>query len=122
MFGFWKRSRDEAAPARAIREITGEAELLGALAEGPAIIYKHSDRCPMCFRARREIEKFSRGRPEVPVLKIDVIGNRRLSNLVAERFGIRHESPQAILVRDGQVTWDASHLSVTAARLEEALA
>ena len=120
VFGFKRRSGDEAPPASAIREITGEAELLEALPRGPAVIYKHSDRCPMCFLSNKEIEKFSRGRPEVPVLKIDVVGSRRLSDLVAERFGIRHESPQAILVQDGQVTWDASHLAVTAKRLEAA--
>lgn len=122
MSGSGKSSGDEAPPAGEVREITGEAELMEALAKGPAVIYKHSNRCPMCFLARREIEKFSRGRPEVSVFEIDVIGSRPLSDLVAERFGVRHESPQAILVRDGQVTWSASHLSVTAKRIEKALA
>ena len=122
MFRFGKKSREEAPRADAIREITQEAELLEALAHGPAVIYKHSNRCALCFRSQREIEKFSRERPEVPVLKIDVVESRPLSDLVAERFETRHESPQALLVRDGRVTWDASHLSVTAKQLEAALA
>ena len=121
MFRFGRKNPDESPSSEAIREIHEEAELLEVLEQGPAVIYKHSNRCPLCFRSLKEIQKFSRERPDVPVLQIDVIESRPLSDYVAERFETRHESPQALLVQDGRVTWDASHLAVTASQLEAAL-
>ena len=47
---------------------------------------------------------------------------RPLSRLVEERSGVRHESPQTILFRDGAPVWDASHGAITSERLAEALA
>jgi bacillithiol system protein YtxJ len=55
--------------------------------------------------------------PAVPVYVVDVIAQRLLSREIAACFGIRHESPQAILFRGGRVAWHASHYDVTAAAL-----
>jgi len=44
-----------------------------------------------------------------------------LSESMEERFGIRHESPQAIVVSNGKPVWHASHLRVTAKALEDAI-
>jgi bacillithiol system protein YtxJ len=44
-----------------------------------------------------------------------------LSNAIAERFGVRHETPQALLIKDGRVVWHASHWSITSDSLTEAL-
>jgi bacillithiol system protein YtxJ len=40
-----------------------------------------------------------------------------VSDQVAARFGIRHETPQAILLREGRVVWSASHFRITAETL-----
>ncbi|MEM7357326.1 MAG: monothiol bacilliredoxin BrxC family protein [Acidobacteriota bacterium] len=47
---------------------------------------------------------------------------RDVSNEIAQRTGVKHESPQALLMRDGTVTWHASHWSIQAEALQEALA
>ena len=47
--------------------------------------------------------------------------HRPVSDAAAERLGLRHETPQAILVRDGKVIWNASHFRITAAHLNNAL-
>jgi bacillithiol system protein YtxJ len=44
-----------------------------------------------------------------------------LSNLIAQRFGIRHESPQALLIKDERVVWHASHWAITSESLSNAL-
>jgi bacillithiol system protein YtxJ len=106
----------------AVRRVTTEAELVDAVGEGPSLIYKHSHRCGLCFRSAREVQKFAAGRPDIPVLMIDVVADRDLSNRVAERFGVWHQSPQAIVIREGRAIWDASHLGVTASAVEAALA
>ena len=85
-----------------------------------AVLYKHSTRCATSVRAMLEVERFSAGQPEIPVYGIDVIRQRGISDLVARRLEIRHESPQVILVRKGQATWHASHFRVTAAALAAA--
>jgi bacillithiol system protein YtxJ len=55
--------------------------------------------------------------PTVPVYLVDVIAQRLLSRDIAARLGIRHESPQAIVLRNGAAAWHASHYAVTAEAL-----
>jgi bacillithiol system protein YtxJ len=52
---------------------------------------------------------------------IDVASHSALGRVVQSRTGIRHESPQAIVLRDGQPTWHASHGRIRLASLQEAL-
>lgn len=86
-----------------------------------AVLYKHSTRCGTSVRAMLEVERFSRSQREVPVYGIDVIRQRGISDLVARRLEIGHESPQVILVREGHAMWHASHFRVTAAALAAAV-
>ena len=60
--------------------------------------------------------------PNVPTAWIDVIGERPWSRHVAEATGVTHQSPQALLVRDGSVVWHASHGGITRKTLAAALA
>jgi len=128
-FGWgWRSKRGGAdseantAAIDAIRQVRDEGELFGALGEGTAIIYKHSSRCGICFRSMREIQRFAAQNPDVPVFMIEVVESRPLSDLVEQRLGVRHQSPQAIVVRAGKAVWDASHLMVTAGKMREAIA
>jgi bacillithiol system protein YtxJ len=87
-----------------------------------AIIFKHSYRCPVSRTARSEVERFAQELPEVPVFLVDVIRNSALSRSLAEKTGVKHESPQTILLRDGAVCWHASHHDVTKSALTDNLA
>ena len=123
--GFGGDARDAAPSGRPgiLREVHEETELEAALGgAGPAVIYKHSDRCGFCHRSQREMEDFARRHPEIPVLKIDVVGSRPLSSRVAERLGVKHQSPQAIVVRGGEAVWHTSHSGVTADQVAEVVA
>jgi bacillithiol system protein YtxJ len=88
-----------------------------AVKGGDFLLFKHSTACPTSARAYRQVNKFLAAAPAAPVYLIDVIQQRDLSRQIAERFGVRHESPQTILVRNGVATWNASHLRVTAKAL-----
>ena len=73
-----------------------------ALLDAPvALVYKHSTRCPIAGIALEEVELLSSLRPELPIHVVDVIRDRPLSRQVAERVGITHHSPQAILLVQG---------------------
>ncbi len=90
-------------------------------ARSRAVLFKHSTRCPISAHALSEMERFHLQNPEVPIFVLDVIENRRLSEQVTRRTGVRHESPQLLLMEEGRVRWHASHFDVTARILEEKL-
>jgi bacillithiol system protein YtxJ len=87
----------------------------------PVFIFKHSTQCSISAHACHEFQKFLNGTQDLVSGIVLVIENRSLSNTVASRLGVRHESPQAILVKGHQPVWWASHWSITAQALEEAL-
>jgi len=100
-----------------------DAEALESrLASGDFLLFKHSQYCPISARAFEQYCRFAAHHAELATAWIDVTGQRPLSRLVEERTGIRHESPQAILFRDGLPIWNASHGEITTESLAQALA
>ena len=82
-----------------------------------ALLYKHSPTCGMCRAALHEVEAFMSAHPEADVYAVDVLAQRDLSQGVATRTGITHESPQIIIFRGGSSVWSDSHYGVTAAAI-----
>jgi bacillithiol system protein YtxJ len=108
-----------------IVEIKALEELDAVLAHSatrPTLIFKHSPTCGTSAQAHEEIESLlDEGPVPADVYLISVRASRAVSNAVAERFNLRHESPQVLLVREGAMVWNASHFRVTAASLRAAL-
>ncbi len=100
-----------------IRELDSSDELEEALREQPAVFYKHSPRCWMSTRAMRHMKKYAGAVGAPPVFLIDVIARRELSNVLSERSGVPHASPQVIVMRGGRTQWHASHLGISARAL-----
>ncbi|HEX3235486.1 MAG TPA: monothiol bacilliredoxin BrxC family protein [Gemmatimonadales bacterium] len=100
--------------------IGNEAELAAALAAPIAVLYKHSPICPTSSMAYEEIRALRRQR-DVPVYLIDVVGNRPLSRRIAEQVGVRHASPQVIILLAGVAAWSATHFEVEAETMLRAL-
>jgi len=98
--------------------VNSPEDIAQALAAPVALLYKHSDTCPVSAMAQREIDRLEHDRPDLDIWVVDVHAQRALSREIAERFTIRHESPQAILVRDGTAVWHSSHYGVTARAIE----
>ena len=78
------------------------------------VLFKHSPSCAISWAAEKQVKKFIANNPSVPVQTILVRQDRELSRQVAQFTGIRHESPQVIVMRRGVVVSDASHQDVTA--------
>lgn len=74
------------------------------------LLYKHSYRCGICTAAMRRLEEVDT--ELLPIYMVDVVADRPISNAIADRFGVHHESPQAILIRGGQVIAVRSHSSI----------
>jgi bacillithiol system protein YtxJ len=84
--------------------------------DAPVILFKHDPFCGISARAHAELSAL-----DGPVPTIDVEHDRAIAKAVAERTGVRHESPQAIVLRDGRAVWSASHFDITAAAVTDAL-
>lgn len=86
----------------------------------PSVIFKHSTRCSISSLAKHRLEDhWDFSKEEVDIYYLDLIRYRDLSNAIAEEFSVYHESPQLILVRNGESTYDASHLDISVKELRE---
>ena len=105
-----------------VRSIRTEEDLNEVFGQPRAILFKNSMMCGISRHARDEIEAFAQETGKnVSVYMVDVVTDRSLSNLIAERTGIRHESPQAFYLEKGAVIWHASHFSITKDELKRAV-
>jgi monothiol bacilliredoxin len=100
--------------------IAGESDLALLLAAPVAVLYKHSPICPTSSLAHDEMMVLS-GRRQVPVFLLDVVRHQPLSRAVAERIGVVHASPQAIILREGVGVWHRSHFDIEAEAVARAL-
>jgi bacillithiol system protein YtxJ len=90
-------------------------EAIKSTSDKPLLIFKHSTSCSVSAGAHEELMHFIEDAPTSPVdfAIVHVIEERPVSNAIAEQLGIKHASPQAILVKDGQPVWDTSHWHIT---------
>lgn len=84
--------------------------------ERPVVLLKHSMTCGISSGVYREVENVA---ADVNVVVIQT--HRHVSNEIAARTGVRHESPQAIVLRDGRPVYHASHYDIEAEHIEEKL-
>jgi len=100
--------------------------LEAAIAESrnrPVLLFKHSRLCGISCEALDELRNHVAAcAADVIYRMITVQSHRDVSDGAARTLGIRHETPQAILVKDGQPVWSASHFRITAAELRQAVA
>ena len=99
--------------------LESEADLEAPLQAPLAVVFKHSTRCGLSASALIEVRQFAACHPTIPVYLLDVIADRALARHVAQRLGVRHESPQAIVLAHGRVRWHGSHSRVSAAAMED---
>lgn len=79
----------------------------------PVIIYKHSSRCGLSAMTENKLEEgWEILKPRVKLYFLDLIRNREVSNSVAERFNIRHQSPQILIIKNGICVYNSSHYEI----------
>jgi len=109
----------------ALKHLSDINELDLAIAESrerPVLLFKHSRTCGISCEALEELHAhLEDGRRDAAYRLITVQSHRHVSNEAAARLGIRHETPQAILLRDGRAVWAASHFRITKHHLDSAI-
>ncbi|MCG0238359.1 MAG: bacillithiol system redox-active protein YtxJ [Firmicutes bacterium] len=111
------------ARAEVIRVLTPADvdRILALSARQPVFLFKHSTTCPISHRAHREWQAYlADPAPGVAHALVRVREERTLSLALAERLGVAHASPQAILFHDGRPLWHASHHAITRDALRRA--
>lgn len=84
-------------------------------AQTPVLIFKHSTRCPVSRMALRNFEQeYDIEEGKLKAYYLDLLEHRDISNEIATRFGIYHQSPQVILIKDGKAVYDTSHHEIDA--------
>ena len=89
----------------------------------PVVIFKHSVRCGASAIVKRRLEEdWDLQSDDVDTYLLDLVAHSDVSNEVANAFGVRHQSPQVLIIKDGRSIFDASHGDVSAATIRQALA
>ena len=96
--------------------------LVSASDAQPVVVFKHSYSCGVSAEALDELLSHLDRRPShARYAIVTVQTHRAVSNAIAQRLGVRHETPQVLLIRNGKVVWSATHFRVTAEAVEAAL-
>lgn len=85
-----------------------------------AIIFKNSTRCPISRAAKNEYEKYAQEcEEEIELYIVDVIQNRKTSEIIEEETSVKHESPQVIYIENGTPKRSISHWEITKETLKK---
>jgi bacillithiol system protein YtxJ len=93
-------------------------EIISASSEKPVLIFKHSTRCIVSRTALKQFENEFDLKDDVSAYFLDLLEHRDISNEIANRFGVYHQSPQLLLIKGGKSVYDVSHSGIDARELK----
>jgi bacillithiol system protein YtxJ len=83
----------------------------------PVLIFKHSTRCSISNMAKNRLDKIEHLNGGV-FYYLDLLNYRPLSNKIAEDYHVHHESPQVLLIVNGECVYEETHNGITAQDIE----
>ena len=98
-------------------------QLVDESKERPVLIFKHSTRCSISSTSLGRLERNWKVE-EVGAVKpyyLDLISFREISNLIAQKFEVEHQSPQILVIENGKCVFDRSHLEIDYASIKNRL-
>ena len=89
----------------------------------PQLIFKYSSRCDLSYTMLNRLENDWQPNEtdNIDTIFLDILSARELSNSVENKFGIRHESPQVLVIKNGECIYDDSHMRINYNRIKECL-
>lgn len=90
----------------------------------PVVVFKHSTRCSISATAKSRFERQydPAAAPGSDAYLLDLISFRSVSNRIATDTGVRHESPQVLVIKDGKAVHHASHMGIDWNEVKKAIA
>jgi bacillithiol system protein YtxJ len=97
-------------------------ELIAASDDKPVLLFKHSTACNISAMMLSRFEKnWQTDAGSCTCVYLDLRAHRDVSNAIAQKTGVFHESPQAILLKNHQAVYDASHGDIDASYIQTLL-
>ena len=107
-------SWNELTELKQLNEIATESN------EMPVLIFKHSTRCAISRMALKQFEQeYDIDADTVKPYFLDLLEHRDISNEIANRFNVVHQSPQLILIKEGNAMYTTSHSDISAEEVKE---
>lgn len=117
-----KGASEGASIWNALASVAQLDDILQASVARPQLLFKHSTRCIISKTVLRNFESdWDREHDGVDLHLLDLLAHRDVSDAIAAKTAVEHQSPQLILLRDGAVVLHASHQAIKAAGVEDAL-
>ena len=113
-------SSDNSGQTARFEPVSDEAaweRLLDQSEQAPVILFKHDPHCSISAAAHQQMEQV-----DANIALVDVSTQHALGRLIARQTGIRHESPQVLILRDRKPVWSASHWAIEAKAVRKAVA
>ncbi len=98
-----------------IKEIEQVHQIKNESYKSPVVIFKHSTRCSISSMALNRLERSwkSQEMDNVKLNFLDLISYRNISKAIADMFQIMHQSPQVLIIKDGECVYHASHMEIS---------
>ena len=85
-----------------------------------SLIFKHSTRCSISSMALSRLEgSWDNSKTPIKVYYLDLIAHRDISAYIAEKFNVHHQSPQILLIKNGECTYEETHMGIRYAEIIE---
>ena len=86
----------------------------------PVVLFKHSTRCSISRMALKQFDaEFNYPEEKIDWYLLDLLNHRDLSNEIASRYNVVHQSPQIVVIRNGKAVFNESHDSISAEDLKQ---
>ncbi len=124
--GFWNKKSEakntEHINWQLLNSEEGLANVIEKSSDKPQIIFKHSTTCSISAMAKRRLERqWNIEETQAEIHYLDLLSYRSISNKVAADLGVTHQSPQIIIIKNGQAIFDTSHNDIGIDVIEENL-
>ncbi|MFN4083275.1 MAG: bacillithiol system redox-active protein YtxJ [Bacteroidia bacterium] len=97
---------------RKLDSITLLDEIEKSSFQKPSLIFKHSTRCSISSGALNRLERNWNGNEALDIWYLDLIKYRDVSNAIAQKFLVEHQSPQVLIIKNGKCFYHASHFEI----------
>ena len=105
-----------------LTEISQLTTLISQSSIKPILIFKHSTRCGVSRMALKSFEKaYDLDQSVLEMCFLDLISYRDLSNEISSQLNVHHQSPQVLVVKNGQLVYHDSHYQISLQKIKEVL-
>ena len=105
----------------ALKDLGQINEIITISEEKPVVIFKHSTRCSVSRMALKQFTNEFKLQDKMDAYFLDLIENRAISNEIAKKFDVVHQSPQLLLIKNGKCIYNISHSDIDAEFLKQFL-